>query len=254
MDEVFRALANPDRRLILDLLKEWPGMNVNELSEHFEFSRFALMKHLRSLQEAGLVVSRREGVSRRLYLNAVPIQTVYDRWISQYSSFWAPRLTRMKRTLELEDEEMGTDLKHVFQLYIRTTPEKLWRAITQPEFTREYFYGTDVHTDLKPGSPIEYTSGNGQGDSKRVVAGEILESVPLKRLVHSFGFTDRDDSPTRVVYELEPMGEMVKLTVVHDGFESKTKTYEDTGGGWPYILSGLKSYLETGEALPTASS
>ena len=153
-------------------------MNVNELSEQFEFSRFALMKHLRFLQSAELVISRREGTSRRLYLNAVPIQTVYDRWISKYSEFWAPRLTRLKRAIEMEDEEMGSDLKHVFQLYIRTTPEKLWRSITKPEYTSKYFYGTEVRSTLEPGSPIEYTSGNGQGSEKLVVTGEILESVP----------------------------------------------------------------------------
>jgi len=92
-DAVFRALANPERRRMLDVLKEHPGCNVNELSAWFDVSRIAVMKHLGILAGAGLVVSRKEGRSRRLYFNAVPIQMIHDRWTSEYSAYWAKKRT-----------------------------------------------------------------------------------------------------------------------------------------------------------------
>src|SRR5512134_2289600 len=95
LDPLFRALADPRRRRVLDILKARPGTTVGELTEEFEFSRFAVMKHLRILVETGLVVPRRAGRVKRLYLNAVPIQTIYDRWISQYSALWAVQLTSL---------------------------------------------------------------------------------------------------------------------------------------------------------------
>ena len=105
MDAVFRALAHPDRRRMLDMLKHRPGMNVNELTDEFDFTRYAVMKHLKVLEEANLVVSRREGTARLLYLNAIPIQMIHDRWISEFSSLWAPALTGLKYNLENEPDE-----------------------------------------------------------------------------------------------------------------------------------------------------
>ena len=132
---------------------------MGELGQSFDFSRFAVMKHLRILERNGLVVPRREGKTKRLYLNAVPIQTIYDRWISKYSALWASQLTSLKYELEGEDRPMPAavaQLQHVHVVHIRTTPEKLWSAITRPEFTRQYFHGTDVVSDWKVGSKIEY--------------------------------------------------------------------------------------------------
>ena len=105
MDAVFRALAHPDRRRMLDLLKERPGLNVNEISDEFSYTRFGVMKHLKVLEEASLVVSRRDGTARLLYLNAMPIQMIHDRWISEYSTLWTTALMRLKRDLEKETGE-----------------------------------------------------------------------------------------------------------------------------------------------------
>ena len=85
-DAVFRALADPNRRRMLDLIKSSPGLNVNELTESFTFSRFSVMKHLRVLRAADLVLSRRIGKERRLFLNPVPLQIIVDRWLSRYSA------------------------------------------------------------------------------------------------------------------------------------------------------------------------
>jgi DNA-binding transcriptional ArsR family regulator len=104
-DAVFRARANATRRRILDILRERPGANVNEVCAHFETSRIAVMKHLGVLEDAALVVSRREGRSRRLYFNTVPIQMIYDRWTTEYSSLWARRLTDLKYRVETGDED-----------------------------------------------------------------------------------------------------------------------------------------------------
>jgi uncharacterized protein YndB with AHSA1/START domain/predicted transcriptional regulator len=250
-DAVFRALADPSRRRMLDLLKATPGLTVGELGERFEFSRFAVMKHLRILERVGLVVPRREGKTKRLYLNAVPIQTIYDRWISQYSALWASKLTSLKYELEAEDRPMPAvaQLQHVHVVHIRTTPEKLWEALTRPELTRLYFHGTDVVSDWKVGSRIEYLLPGEGGKMEAAVTGEVLEITPHRRLVHTFSFPSNGDEPTRVTYELEPVGNMVKLTMTHEGFAGETKTYQGIRNGWTPIFDGLKSLLETGKAL-----
>ena len=215
LDPLFRALADPSRRKILDLLKARPGTTVGELTEQFDFSRFAVMKHLRILEATGLVVPRRDGKAKRLYLNAVPIQTIYDRWISQYSALWAAQLTSLKYQLEAEGDPMpaAARVQQVHVVHIRTTPEKLWEALTRPEHTRLYYYGTDIVSELTRGATIEYVQPQPDGGRKTVIAGKVLEVDPPRRLVHSFAFADLPDEPTKVVYQLEPMGELVKLTL-----------------------------------------
>jgi len=100
MDEVFRALASESRRRILDIVKDKPGCSVNHVATFFRTSRIAVMKHLRVLAEARLVTSRKEGRTRRLYFNAVPIQMIYDRWTTEYSAYWASRLAKVKYKVE----------------------------------------------------------------------------------------------------------------------------------------------------------
>ena len=249
LDGVFKALADPSRRRMLDLLRARPGMTVGQLGEHFEFSRFAVMKHLRILEAVGLVVARREGRTKRLHLNPIPIQDIHDRWLSRYAAQWAASLASLKHTLEGEEPTMTeTTLKHVFVSYIRTTPDRLWQALTDPEQTPLYFHGTRVRSEFVPGSSIEYMLTR-DGETYAVVVGEILEAEPGQRLVHTFAFSRLDDPQTRVTYEIEALGGTVKLTVLHEGFEGETETYGDTRDGWPPILSGLKTLLETGEPL-----
>jgi DNA-binding transcriptional ArsR family regulator/uncharacterized protein YndB with AHSA1/START domain len=251
LDPLFRALADPSRRRVLDILKARPGLTVGELTGQFPFSRFALMKHLRILEQTGLVVPRREGRIKRLYLNAVPIQTIYDRWISRYSAVWAAQLTSLKYHLEGEVTPMpaATQVQYVHVVHIRTTPDKLWEALTRPEITRLYYYGMDIAGELRPGAPLEYTRAEADGSLKKVIAGTVLEVDPPRRLVHSFAFLDRRDDPTRVTYAIEPLGELVRLTVTHEGFEGETETYQMVRGGWAPIIDGLKTYLETGRPL-----
>jgi uncharacterized protein YndB with AHSA1/START domain len=240
--------------MMLDLVKERPGMTVSDLASHFAFTRYAVLKHLRVLEDAGLIVRRRNGKTKELYLNAIPIQSIYDRWLSQYSARWASRLTALKYELEKEEPmKTETKLQQVYVLYIRSTPAKVWDAIVKPEMTRQYFYGTEIESDLKPGSSLDYFMKNEKGETVSALTGKILEVVPGKKLVHTFSFPQNDDKPSRAFYEIERVADqdLVKLTVIHDEFEGETKTYKDTSGGWPILLNSLKTLLETGEPLPT---
>jgi uncharacterized protein YndB with AHSA1/START domain/predicted transcriptional regulator len=247
-DEVFKALADPSRRRILDLVKAKPGIIVSELSESFQFSRYAVMKHLRVLEQAGLIVPERAGRKKELYLNAIPIQTIHDRWISQYSALWASSLTSLKYQLEKEETMSSPSPKQVYVLYIRTSAEKLWSAITDPELTLQYFHNTEIRSEFSKGSTIDYVVTGKDGHKKTAVTGTIVEVEPTQRLVHSFKFEGNDDPPSTVTYDIEEMGDVMKLTLTHE-FESEDETFKGTSQGWPPILSGLKTLLETGEPL-----
>ena len=134
MDAVFRALADPTRRSLLDELFREDGQTLSALEGRFAMSRFGVMKHLRQLEEAGLVVTRRRGREKLHFLNAVPIRLVHDRWVSKYADPWAAALSGLKNRLEERMEK-------VFEIYIRTTPERLWQAITDGEMRSKYSWG-----------------------------------------------------------------------------------------------------------------
>jgi predicted transcriptional regulator len=107
MDTVFVALGSPARRKILDIVKDRPGCTVKHVAAFFKMSRIAVMKHLRILVQAGLVISEKEGRSRRLYFNCVPIQMIYDRWTTEYSALWASGMTKVKYRVEMKETLHG---------------------------------------------------------------------------------------------------------------------------------------------------
>src|SRR4051812_44801116 len=189
MDEVFKALADPTRRRLLDELFEQDGQTLTALEERLPMTRFGVMKHLRVLEEAGLVSTRRQGREKHHFLNPVPIRLVHDRWVSKYAEPWAATLSGIKRQLEEETmqktEEAGIRVEGttaVFEIFIKTTPERLWEAITDTEMRAKYSFGVQTSSDWTPGS--EYTSGvPGVID---IAAGENLEVDPPRRLVQSF--------------------------------------------------------------------
>jgi DNA-binding transcriptional ArsR family regulator len=174
MDEVFKALADPSRRLLLDQLFQRDGQTLGELEAHLpEMTRFGVMKHLRVLEEAGLVASQKVGREKLHYLNPVPIRHIFDRWSSKYSRPFTRALADLKKHLEDEQGETTMDKstpKHVYEVFIRTTPQKLWDAITKPEFTKQYFYGSLVKTDWKIGSPVLHLSEEG----KPMIEGKVI--------------------------------------------------------------------------------
>jgi uncharacterized protein YndB with AHSA1/START domain/DNA-binding transcriptional ArsR family regulator len=246
MDEVFRALADPTRRSLLDQLFMEDGQTLSALAGRLTMTRFGVMKHLRILEEAHLVVSRRRGREKLHFLNAVPIRLIHDRWTSKYAAPWTAALSDLKHDLEKTMEK-------VFEIYIKTTPERLWEAITNPEMRRKYSFGVGVTSDWKKGSRYEGTSAKSPGP---LVEGENLEVDPPRRLVQSFRALWNDDvkreGTSRVTWEIEPVGDSCRLRVTHD--QMREDASEELYGGWPMVLSGLKTLLETGELLTTPGS
>lgn len=258
LDAAFKALADPHRRLLLDRLRARDGQTLTELGSDVAMSRFGVMKHLKVLEAAGLVVSRKVGRERFHYLNPVPIRRLYDRWVSRYAEPWARTLTGLKDALEKERmdqtesvvamEGVATPPAHVYQVFIRATPERVWEAITDGELTRRYYFGSRAESDWQPGSPYAYRAPDGGS----LVEGEVLEAEPPRRLVTSFRprwGSETDGATTTVRWEIEPLGSVCKVTVVHEGLDVGTPLGRGIDDGWSRILSGLKTLLETGEPL-----
>jgi uncharacterized protein YndB with AHSA1/START domain len=246
VDAVFRALADPTRRSLLDDLFREDGQTLSALEGRFEMSRFGVMKHLKQLQEAGLVVTRRRGREKLHFLNPVPIRLVHDRWVSKYAEPWAAALSGLKNRLE-------NHMEKVFEIYIRTTPERLWEAITDGEIRSKYNFGARVSSDWTPGSRYEMSARDG---TVALGEGENLEVDPPRRLVQSMVALWSDDvkseGTSRITWEIEPIGDSCRLTVTHD--QLREGANGELYGGWPMILSGLKTWLETGELLTTPGS
>jgi uncharacterized protein YndB with AHSA1/START domain len=247
MDDVFKALADPTRRNLLDELYARDGQSLTELERRIPMSRIGVMKHLRVLEGAGLVTTRRRGREKLHFLNPVPIRLVHDRWVSKYAEPWAARLTGLKKQLE-EDV-----MERVFEIYIKTTPERLWEAITDPEARATYSFGVETRSDWTAGST--YEAGH-PAANVRIAEGENLEVDPPRRLVQSFNALWSDDvkaeGTSRVTWEIEQVGDSCKLVVTHD--QLREGANDQIFGGWPQILSGLKTLLETGEPLTTPGS
>ena len=248
MDEVFRALADPTRRGLLDELFREDGQTLSALEQRVPMSRFGVMKHLKVLEEAGLVVTKKRGREKLHFLNPVPIRLVHDRWVSKYAAPWAAALTGIKR--ELEEERT---MEKVFEIYIKTTPERLWEAITDPALRQKYNFGVGVESDWTPGS--RYTSVH-PGAGIEIAAGENVEVDPPNRLVQTFtalwGEHVKQEGESRVTWEIEQVEDSCRLTVTHDRLREGAN--DELYGGWPMILSGLKTLLETGEDLTTPGS
>jgi uncharacterized protein YndB with AHSA1/START domain/biotin operon repressor len=245
MDDVFRALADPTRRSLLDELFKQDGQSLSALEERLPMTRFGVMKHLKLLEEAGLVVTRRRGREKLHFLNAVPIRLVHDRWVSKYTEPWVATLSDLKR--RLEDKTM----EKIFEIYIKTTPERLWQALTDTEMRGKYTFGAIVTSDWTAGSRYQ-----GVGRGTPIFEGENLEVDPPRRLVQSFRAVWDDDvkseGTSRVTMEIEPIGDSCRLTVTHD--QLREDASNQIYGGWPMVLSGLKTLLETGEMLTTPGS
>ena len=192
-------------------------------------------------------VSRRRGREKLHFLNAVPIRLIHDRWVSKYAEPWAAGLSELKTTIE---EHV---MEKVFEIYIKTTPERLWQAITDDEMRRRYNFGVGIRSDWTPGSRYE---GIHPGAPTPIAAGENLEVDPPRRLVQSFMALWSDDvkaaGTSRVTWDIEPIGDSCRLTVTHDQLPEGVN--DEVYGGWPQILSGLKTLLETGESLTTPGS
>src|SRR5487761_1071107 len=224
MDEVFKAMADPTRRALLDELFRQDGQTLSMLEARFSMTRFGVMKHLRLLESAGLVVTRRRGREKLHFLNPVPIRLVHDRWVSKYAEPWAAGLAELKNKMERQMEK-------VFEIYIRTTPEQLWRAITDPDVRARYQFGARVGSSWASGSSYQVTH---QSAPRSLIEGENLEVDPPRRLVQSYRAVWDDDiaaeGTSRVTWEIEPVGDSCRLTVTHDQLRENADPH--LYGGW----------------------
>jgi uncharacterized protein YndB with AHSA1/START domain len=251
MDDVFKALADATRRSLLDALYKQDGQTLTQLKESVPMTRFGVMKHLRILEDAGLVVTKRRGREKLHFLNAVPIRLVHDRWVSKYAEPWVAALSDLKNKLERRSMEK------VYEIYIKTTPERLWEAITDPEMRSKYSFGVRIESDFEPGSRYKAVAAWDVGREPVVISeGENLEVDPPRRLVQSFNAlwseALKSEGTTRVTWEIVQIGDSCRLTVTHDQLREDANS--EIYGGWPMILSGLKTLLETGELLTTPGS
>ncbi len=259
IDVVFRALADPGRRRLLDSLNARNGQTLRELCADMAMARQSVSKHLAVLEAANLVTTVWRGREKLHYLNPAPINDISERWITRYDRERVDALADLKRALE---DPMSDRPSFVYTTYIQTTPEQLWEALTSPAFTERY-WGMTFETDWAPGSEMTwYRHDLRIADPDQVV----IESEPYRRLSftwHTFvqelaqdGVVSAEDlnraaqePRSKVTFELEPAGDSVKLTVVHDGFGAGSRAAELVSHGWPQVLSGLKTLLETGETI-----
>ncbi|HLU60355.1 MAG TPA: metalloregulator ArsR/SmtB family transcription factor [Pseudonocardia sp.] len=264
MDEIFKALADPSRRRLLDSLNARNGQRLTELCAGLDMARQSVSKHLAVLERANLVTTVRHGREKLHYLNAVPILAIADRWIRQYERRRVEALADLKRALE---SPMTGLPAFVYTTYIKTTPERLWTALTDPAFTRRY-WGVSFETDWRRGSPMVWEQdGHRIADPEQVV----LEAEPYRRLAYTWHTPTEEwarlngideelratlaaERRSRVSFEIEPMGETVKLTVVHDDFPEGSTMRTMVESGWPHLISDLKTLLETGATLPPVSA
>jgi DNA-binding transcriptional ArsR family regulator len=253
MDEVFRALADPSRRQLLDSLNARSGQTLGELCAQLSMARQSVSKHLAVLEQANLVTTVWRGREKLHYLNAEPINAIAERWIDQYSRERVRALADLKRALESTPMERP---EFVYTTYINTTPQRLWQALTDPAFCRSYL-GFAIESDWKVGSTYVWAQ-----DGLRIEHPDqvILECEPYRRLAfrfHTFtpemaavGLSDETlaaaagERRSKVAFTIEPYGDQLKLTVVQDDFEPGSTVLRLVSDGWPVKLSSLKTGLE----------
>ncbi len=263
MEDVFRALADPSRRQLLDNLNRHGGQTLRELSAGMEMARQSVSKHLAVLERAGLITTVRRGREKLHYLNAAPIGDIADRWISHYHRHRVESLADIKRALE---ETTVSSPAFTYTTFIRTTPERLWQALTEPAFTRRYWQGTEFSTDWEAGSTMT-VSNHDRGYEIADPEQLVVESYPYRRLSYTWHtFTEEwaraydmseefrarvaAERRSKVTFDIEDLGQTVKLTVIHDDFDPGSTVLESVSQGWPAVISNLKTLLETGDVLP----
>jgi len=262
MDDVFRALADPGRRRLLDSLNARNGQTLRELCADMDMARQSVSKHLAVLEEANLVTTVWRGREKLHYLNAAPITDISERWINRYEQPRVDALTDLKNALENSMDKPS----FVYTTYIHTTPQRLWEALTSPAFTERY-WNAAFETDWKAGSEMVWNLfGVAVANPEQVV----LEADPPRRLSYTWHtFTPElaraaevdeglfaaaaGEPRSKVTFELEPAGSAVKLTVVHDGFPAQSTAAGLVSNGWPRVLSRLKTLLETGDTFRIGS-
>ncbi|WP_121010570.1 ArsR/SmtB family transcription factor [Saccharothrix australiensis] len=240
MDKVFKALADETRRYLLDRLREENGQTLGELCARLGMTRQSATQHLAVLEAANLITTVRRGREKLHYLNPVPLHEVQQRWIERFEQ---PRLRGLDAIKRQAEAAMKPDF--VYVTYIRSTPEKVWEALTDADLTATYWAHRNV-SDWQVGSAWAHRRADGSDVDD--VVGEVLVSDPPNKLVTTWRDPADDSWTSTVTYLVQSYGGTVRLTVTHEGLDAPARA--QVAHGWPAVLSNLKSLLETGGALP----
>jgi uncharacterized protein YndB with AHSA1/START domain/DNA-binding transcriptional ArsR family regulator len=247
MDAIFKALSDDTRRLLLDRLRARDGQTLTELEAATGLTRFGVMKHLKVLEAAGLVLTHKAGRFKYHYLNGAPLQSLVDRWLEPLTQQPLARAVLDLKTGLERNTHMSNDTKPSFMLetFIRATPGQVWDALTSPDASRQYmFKGAAFHSTLRAGDPYEYRAEDGRA----LVFGTVLDAVPARRLERTYqaAWMGQDVKASRVVHEIAPVGDLTKLTISHYDLPAG---HDGLKEAWAMIAASLKSLLETGSAL-----
>jgi uncharacterized protein YndB with AHSA1/START domain/DNA-binding transcriptional ArsR family regulator len=247
-DAVFRALADPTRRALLDRLRERNGQTLGELCGPLDMARQSATQHLGVLAAANLVSTVRRGREKLHYLNPVPLWDIQERWIEKFEQ---PRMRALSGIRQrAEETAMAGRPDYVYVTYIESSPEQVWQALTDPDLSAQYWGHSNI-SDWAVGSTWEHRRVDGSGIAD--VIGTVLEAAPPRRLTMTFdapGATP-PGGPSLVTFEIEPFHEIVRLTVTHENL-ADGEALEAISAGWPAVCANLKSLLETGHVLPRA--
>ena len=247
IDAVFKALADPTRRYLLDRLHESNGQTLGELCQRIVMTRQSTTQHLAVLEDANLISTVWRGREKLHYLNPVPINEIQERWIEKFER---PRLRALSTIKQRAEEDMADTPEFVYVIYIESTPENVWRALTDADLSAAYWGHGNV-SEWQEGSDWKHQRTDGTGIAD--VVGTVVESSRPNRLVITWSAPgeERARGPSRVSFDIEPYREIVRLTVTHENLADETER-NDSAAGWSAVLSNLKSFLETGDALPQA--
>jgi uncharacterized protein YndB with AHSA1/START domain/DNA-binding transcriptional ArsR family regulator len=248
LDDVFKALADPTRRELLDRLRADNGQTLGRLCAGLGMARQSATQHLALLEAANLVSTVRRGREKLHYLNPVPINDIHERWIKRFE---APRLATLSAVRRQAEAAMSDKPSFVYITYIHSTPERVWEALTDADLTASYWGHSNVSDDWRPGSPWRHVRTDGSGIAD--VVGTVEVSEPPRRLITTWADPNASPGgqPSRVTFDIEPYGDIVRLTVTHDDLADEAERAA-AAGGWAAVLSNLKSLIETGHPLPQA--
>jgi uncharacterized protein YndB with AHSA1/START domain/DNA-binding transcriptional ArsR family regulator len=245
-DKVFKALADPSRRQLLDSLRQRNGQALGELCAQLDMARQSATQHLAVLEAANLVSTTWRGREKLHYLNPVPLHEIQERWIGNFEQHRLRALSTLKR--RAEEQQMTGKPTFVYVTYIHATPDAVWHALTDAGLTAEY-WGHRNESDWRSGLPWQHVRTDGSGIAD--VVGTVVRASPPLQLVMTFDGPGAEPTsePAQVTFDIEPYQDIVKVTVTHENLPD-ADAYTAVSVGWPAVMANMKSLLETGRTLP----